>query len=308
MNQQTTNQLLMIRPSCFYTNEQTARNNYFQQQTDENQRSTTAKAQQEFDGFVDELRSHGVKVFVWQDPEEPQTPDALFPNNWISFHNPQTLVTYPMYAVNRQMEVSNAPIKFLESKGLLFANKLDFTSHISSNIFLEGTGSMVLDRINQIAYCARSERTNSILIDMFCQKMGYSAVVFSSLQSVNGQRQPIYHTNVMMSVGLDFAMVCLDSVDDINERNILIGSLEKSGKKIIELTEDQIHQFAGNVLELQSVSGNRLLAMSSSAYYALTDSQKEEISSKLTMVHSPLPTIERLGGGSARCMMAELFT
>jgi hypothetical protein len=308
MNQQTTNQLLMIRPSCFYTNEQTARNNYFQQQTDENQRSTTAKAQQEFDGFVDELRSHGVKVFVWQDPEEPQTPDALFPNNWISFHNPQTLVTYPMYAVNRQMEVSNAPIKFLESKGLLFANKLDFTSHISSNIFLEGTGSMVLDRVNQIAYCARSERTNSILIDMFCQKMGYSAVVFSSLQSVNGQRQPIYHTNVMMSVGLDFAMVCLDSVDDINERNILIGSLEKSGKKIIELTEDQIHQFAGNVLELQSVSCNRLLAMSSTAYYALTDSQKEEISSKLTMVHSPLPTIERLGGGSARCMMAELFT
>ena len=308
MNQQTTNQLLMIRPSCFYTNEQTARNNYFQQQTDENQRSTTAKAQQEFDGFVDELRSHGVKVFVWQDPEEPQTPDALFPNNWISFHNPQTLVTYPMYAVNRQMEVSNAPIKFLESKGLLFANKLDFTSHISSNIFLEGTGSMVLDRVNQIAYCARSERTNSILIDMFCQKMGYSAVVFSSLQSVNGQRQPIYHTNVMMSVGLDFAMVCLDSVDDINERNILIGSLEKSGKKIIELTEDQIHQFVGNVLELQSVSGNRLLAMSSTAYYALTDSQKEQISSKLTMVYSPLPTIERLGGGSARCMMAELFT
>ena len=308
MNQQTTNQLLMIRPSCFYTNEQTARNNYFQQQTDENHRSTTAKAQQEFDGFVDELRSHGVKVFVWQDPEEPQTPDALFPNNWISFHNPQTLVTYPMYAVNRQMEVSNAPIKFLESKGLLFANKLDFTSHISSNIFLEGTGSMVLDRVNQIAYCARSERTNSILIDMFCQKMGYSAVVFSSLQSVNGQRQPIYHTNVMMSVGLDFAMVCLDSVDDINERNILIGSLEKSGKKIIELTEDQIHQFAGNVLELQSVSGNRLLAMSSTAYYALTDSQKEQISSKLTMVYSPLPTIERLGGGSARCMMAELFT
>ena len=308
MNMQTTDQLLMIRPSCFYTNEQTARNNYFQKQTDESKRYTTAKAQQEFDDFVDELRSHGVKVYVWQDPEEPQTPDALFPNNWISFHNPQTLVTYPMYAVNRQMEVSNAPIKFLESKGLLFANKLDFTSHISSNVFLEGTGSMVLDRVNKIAYCARSERTNPILIDMFCQKMGYSAVVFSSLQSVNGQRKPIYHTNVMMSVGLDFALVCLDSVDDIDERNVLIRSLEKSGKKIIELTEDQIHQFAGNVLELQSVSGNRLLAMSSSAYYALTDSQKEEISSKLTMVHSPLPTIERLGGGSARCMMAELFT
>ena len=167
---------------------------------------------------------------------------------------------------------------------------------------------MVLDRVNKIAYCARSERTNPILIDMFCQKMGYSAVVFSSLQSVNGQRQPIYHTNVMMSVGLDFALVCLDSVDDTNERNVLIRSLEKSEKKIIELTEDQIHQFAGNVLELQSASGNRLLAMSSTAYFALTDSQKEEFSSNLTMLHSPLPTIERLGGGSARCMMAELFT
>jgi len=308
MNMQTTDQLLMIRPSCFYTNEQTARNNYFQKQTDECQRSTTAKAQQEFDDFVGELRSHGVKVYVWQDPEEPQTPDALFPNNWVSFHNPLTLVTYPMYAVNRQMEVSNAPIKFLESKGLFFTKKLDFTSHISSNVFLEGTGSMVLDRVNKIAYCARSERTNPILIDMFCQKMGYSAVVFSSLQSVNGQRKPIYHTNVMMSVGLDFALVCLDSVDDTNERNVLIRSLEKSEKKIIELTEDQIHQFAGNVLELQSASGNRLLAMSSTAYFALTDSQKEEFSSNLTMLHSPLPTIERLGGGSARCMMAELFT
>ena len=308
MNMQTTDQLLMIRPSCFYTNEQTARNNYFQKQTDESQPSTTAKAQQEFDDFVDELRSHAVKVYVWQDPEEPQTPDALFPNNWVSFHNPLTLVTYPMYAVNRQMEVSNAPIKFLESKGLFFTKKLDFTSHISSNVFLEGTGSMVLDRVNKIAYCARSERTNPILIDMFCQKMGYSAVVFSSLQSVNGQRKPIYHTNVMMSVGLDFALVCLDSVDDTNERNVLIRSLEKSEKKIIELTEDQIHQFAGNVLELQSASGNRLLAMSSTAYFALTDSQKEEFSSNLTMLHSPLPTIERLGGGSARCMMAELFT
>ena len=308
MNMQTTDQLLMIRPSCFYTNEQTARNNYFQKQTDESQRSTTAKAQQEFDDFVDELLSHGVKVYVWQDPEEPQTPDALFPNNWVSFHNPLTLVTYPMYAVNRQMEVSNAPIKFLESKGLFFTKKLDFTSYISSNVFLEGTGSMVLDRVNKIAYCARSERTNPILIDMFCQKMGYSAVVFSSLQSVNGQRKPIYHTNVMMSVGLDFALVCLDSVDDTNERNVLIRSLEKSEKKIIELTEDQIHQFAGNVLELQSASGNRLLAMSSTAYFALTDSQKEEFSSNLTMLHSPLPTIERLGGGSARCMMAELFT
>ncbi len=307
MNKQTTDQLLMIRPSCFYTNEQTATNNYFQQQTQENQGATTAKAQQEFDGFVSELRSHGVAVYVWQDSIEPNTPDALFPNNWISFHNPKTIVTYPMYAVNRQMEVSKAPIEFLESKGFLFSNQIDFTSFISSNLYLEGTGSMVLDRVNQIAYCARSERTNPILIDMFCQKMGYRAVVFSSFQSVNGQRQPIYHTNVMMSIGLDFAVICLDSIDETQERNALIHSLETTGKTIIELTEEQIHQFAGNVLELQSNKGDRLLAMSTSAFDALTDSQKSALSSKLTMVHSPLPTIERLGGGSARCMMAELF-
>ena len=307
MNKQTTDQLLMIRPSCFYTNEQTATNNYFQQQTQENQGATTAKAQQEFDGFVSELRSHGVAVYVWQDATEPNTPDALFPNNWISFHNPKTIVTYPMYAVNRQMEVCKAPIEFLESKEFLFSNQIDFTSFISSNLYLEGTGSMVLDRVNQIAYCARSERTNPILIDMFCQKMGYTAVVFSSFQSVNGQRQPIYHTNVMMSVGLDFAVVCLDSIDETKDRNVLIHSLETTGKTIIELTEEQIHHFAGNVLELQSNKGDRLLAMSTSAFDALTDSQKSALSSKLTMVHSPLPTIERLGGGSARCMMAELF-
>ena len=307
MNKQTTDQLLMIRPSCFYTNEQTAINNYFQHQTQENQVTTTVKAQQEFDDFVSELRFHGVVVHVWQDLIEPNTPDALFPNNWISFHKPKTIVTYPMYAVNRQMEVSKAPIEFLESKGFLFSNQIDFTSFISSNLFLEGTGSMVLDRVNQIAYCARSERTNPILIDKFCQKMGYRAVVFSSFQSVKRKRQLIYHTNVMMSIGLDFAMVCLDSIDETKERNALIHSLETTGKTIIELTEEQIHQFAGNVLELQSNNGDRLLAMSTSAFDALTDSQKSALSSKLTMVHSPLTTIERLGGGSARCMMAELF-
>ena len=307
MNRQTTDQLLMIRPSCFYANEQTAKNNYFQFQTNESLVTTTAKAQQEFDDFVSELRSHGVVVYVWQDTPEPSTPDALFPNNWISFHIPKTIVTYPMNAVNRQMEVSKAPIEFLESKGFLFSNQIDFTSFTSLNLYLEGTGSMVLDRVNQIAYCARSERTNPTLIDMFCQKMGYSAVVFSSFQSVNGQRQPIYHTNVMMNVGIDFAMVCLDSIDDTQELNALIHSLETTGKTIIELTEEQIHQFAGNVLELQSNNGNRLLAMSSSAFDALTNYQKAVLSSKLTIMHSPLPTIERLAGGSARCMMAELF-
>ena len=307
MIKQTTNQLLMIRPSCFYTNEQTASNNYFQQQTQESQDATTTRAQQEFDSFVKELRLHGVTVYVWQDTIEPNTPDSLFPNNWISFHNPKTIVTYPMYANNRQMEVNKAPIEFLESKGFLFSNQIDLTSFISSSQYLEGTGSLVLDRVNQITYCALSERTSPILIDMFCKKMGYKSVVFSSFQSVKGQRKPIYHTNVMMSVGVDFAVVCLDSIDETDERNDLIHSLENTGKTIILLTEEQIHQFAGNILELKSNNGDRLLAMSTSAFNALTETQKAELSEKLTILHSPLNTIERLGGGSARCMMAELF-
>ena len=296
----------MIKPNKFRSNELTETDNVFQvnKTVDE---MVSKEVIYEFENLKNTLISNGIKVFSFDDDSEFDTPDAVFPNNWISFHNPKTIVTYPMYAVNRQMEVSKAPIEFLESKGFLFSNQIDFTSFISSNLYLEGTGSMVLDRVNQIAYCARSERTNPILIDMFCQKMGYTAVVFSSFQSVNGQRQPIYHTNVMMSIGLDFAVVCLDSIDVTQERNALIRSLETNGKTIIELTEEQIHQFAGNVLELQSNKGDRLLAMSTSAFDALTDSQKSALSSKLTMVHSPLPTIERLGGGSARCMIAELF-
>ena len=219
---QTTDKLLMIRPDCFYTNEQTATNNYFQERTKDNRQSTTIKAQQEFDEFVDVLKANGVKVYVWQDAKEPITPDALFPNNWISFHNPSTLISYPMFAPNRQLEVSDAPIKFLASNGFSFNNKIDFTSHISSNRFLEGTGSMVLDRVNKIAYCARSERTNEELIDLFCKEMGYTSFVFSSFQTVNGQRKPIYHTNVMMSIATSFCVICLEAITDLSEKEIVV--------------------------------------------------------------------------------------
>ena len=304
---QTTDKLFMIRPDCFYKNEQTAINNYFQKRTNNNKQSTTIRAQKEFDDFVDVLKVNGVKVYVWQDAKEPITPDAIFPNNWISFHNPSTLVSYPMFAPNRQLEVNDAPIEFLASNGFSFNNKIDFTPHISSNRFLEGTGSMVLDRVNKIAYCARSERTNEELINLFCKEMGYTSFVFSSFQTVNGQRKPIYHTNVMMSIGLDFAMVCLQSVDDPDDRNTLIDYLNKTGKRILELNEDQIQQFAGNALELKSDNAERLLALSSRGYHALTSTQIEELSDQLKIIHSPLSTIELLGGGSARCMMAEIF-
>lgn len=305
---QTTDKLLMIRPACFYSNDQTATNNYFQQQTNESKVSTTEKAQQEFDDFVGVLQKNGVSVYVWHDSKEPLTPDALFPNNWISFHSPSTLITYPMFATNRQQEVSDAPIEFLASKGFSFKNRIDLTPHLSSNLFLEGTGSMILDRIHRIAYCARSERTNSYLLDLFCKEMGYQSVVFSSFQNVHGQRKPIYHTNVMMSIGIDFALVCLDAIDDVGERNLLMDHLNQTGKTIIALCEEQIQQFTGNALELKSDKNERLLAISTRGYQALTRSQKEELSDQLKIIHSPLPTIEQLGGGSARCMMAEIFS
>ena len=304
---QSTSHIFMVRPSVFYGNPQTATNNYFQQMTLENTATTTRKAQAEFDDLVSVLRAAGVQVSVWQDEADSDTPDAVFPNNWVSFHHPATRVIYPMFAPNRRLEIRSAPLQMLESQGFEMAVTHDFSDFATKGLFLEGTGSMVLDRIHKKAYCALSERCHRELVDLFCDRMGYEAVVFYAYQSYQNQRMPIYHTNVMMCVGTDFAVVCLDSVDHATEREMLLQSLQDDGKEVIAISEAQVHAFAGNMMEVCNTDGKRFVVMSKSAYESLTTRQIQQLEQYVTLLHSALETIESLGGGSARCMMAAVF-
>ena len=297
--------IVMVRPFRFRKNEQTATNNFYQKNV-ANTENTTATAQAEFDAFVVVLRQHGVRVTVYQDPGLYDTPDALFPNNWVSFHPGGAAYFYPMYAKNRRLERSTALLDQLTAEGAPYTVKDDWSAYEVAAKFLEGTGSMVLDRDNKIAYAALSERTHPEVLKVFCDTLGYTAVTFTANQTVEGKRLPIYHTNVMMSVGPSFALVCLDSIDALKERAQLLDSLEDSNKEVIQLSEVQIEQFAGNALTLQGSNGP-ILVLSSAGYNALTNKQLTRIQSHAKIVHSPLPVIEHCGGGSARCMMAELF-
>jgi hypothetical protein len=304
---QSSSHVFMVRPSVFYGNPETATNNFFQRTTAENKTATTRKAQDEFDGLVKVLRAAGVHVYVWQDEENSETPDAIFPNNWISFHYPRTQVLYPMYAPNRRLEIRHEPLQMLADLGFQADTRHDFSSYANKSIFLEGTGVMVLDRIHKKAYCALSERCNKELVDLFCEYMGYKAVVFTAFQTHQNKRLPIYHTNVMMCIGTTFAVVCLDAVDDTNERNALLQSLLNDGKDVITISEAQTNAFAGNMMEVCNADGSFFVVMSDSAFNILSVNQKKQLEQHVTILHSPLTTIEQLGGGSARCMMAELF-
>ncbi len=297
--------IVMVRPFRFRKNEQTATNNFYQKNISSTD-DTTALAQAEFDAFVAVLRQHGVRVTVYQDPGLHDTPDALFPNNWVSFHPGGAAYFYPMYAKNRRLERNTALLDQLTAEGAPYTVKADWSSYEAAAKFLEGTGSMVLDRDNKIAYAALSERTHPEVLKVFCDTLGYTAVSFTANQTVEGRRLPIYHTNVMMSIGPGFALVCLDAIDASKERTQLLESLEGSNKEVILLSEPQIEQFAGNALTLQGSNGP-ILVLSSSGYNALTNTQLTRIQAHAKIVHSPLQVIEQCGGGSARCMMAELF-
>lgn len=299
--------VLMVRPYQFHKNEETAQNNYYQK--DAQQQSSdvlTLAAQKEFDGLVHQLRQAGITVIVHQDTNEFVTPDSLFPNNWVSFHPENEVILYPMYAVNRRKERNPKIWDSLASEGVSIKVKQDYSLLEEDNIFLEGTGSMVLDRANRIAYAAISERTHLKLFVQFCADHDYKAHAFHSYQTVATQRLPIYHTNVMMSIGPTFATVGLETIDVMAERELLIQRLTQSGKAIIPLTEAQINQFAGNMLTLIGTDGP-ILVMSSAAYYSLTAQQKAQLEKHAQLIHSPLDTIEHCGGGSARCMLAEIF-
>jgi hypothetical protein len=305
---QTTNSILMIRPVAFRMNEQTAVNNYYQKVIDGLLPATVnAKAQQEFDDFVIKLRAVGVKVIVVNDTLNPDTPDSIFPNNWVSFHENGDAAMYPMFAENRRAERREEILDQLEEEGFKIENIVDYTSAEEDGYFLEGTGSLLLDRANQKAYCALSPRADEELFIEFCEDFDYAPVIFEAFQTVDGERKLIYHTNVMMCLGESFAVICSECIDDKKERKMVLDNLKEDGKEIILITEAQVNNFAGNMLEVRGADNARYLIMSAAAHQSLTDKQIAQLEKHATILSSSLDTIEACGGGSARCMMAEIF-
>jgi len=305
--QQTTNTILMIRPVNFRMNEQTAVNNYFQEDLDIKNAEINIKAQEEFDAFVAKLRSVGVNVIVEQDDILLDTPDSIFPNNWVSFHANGDIAKYPMFAENRRRERRDEVFIRLEQEGFKIENIIDYTSAEHEGVFLEGTGSILMDRVNRKAYCALSPRADEELFIEFCEDFEYTPVIFTANQTVEGKRLEIYHTNVMMCLAENFAVICLDTIDDKKERKNVVKHLKQDGKEIISITEAQMHQFAGNMLQLRGENEQRYLVMSEAAHKSLTKSQIASIEKHCSIISSSLETIETCGGGSARCMMAEVF-
>jgi hypothetical protein len=298
---QTTSHILMIRPSHFNYNLETAVNNSFQINSGDH--LVPVKALQEFDRFVQVLEHQGIDVTVVQDTAEPYTPDSIFPNNWISFHSDGTICLYPMFAENRRRERKPSVLNAIASKFEL-TNTVDFTEQEERELYLEGTGSMVLDRENKIAYACLSVRTNENVLQQFCDEMGYTPIVFEALDA---EGFPIYHTNVMMCVADRFVVVCLDSISNEAEKENLVAAILATCKVIIPISIDQMNHFAGNMLQVENKLGTKYLVMSTQAFRSLTDDQFEHINSFNEILHSDISTIETSGGGSARCMMAEVF-
>jgi hypothetical protein len=297
---QATNHLLMIRPVAFKFNEQTAENNKFQQASA--QGNVHEQALKEFDDFVALLRSNGVEVTVVDDTLQPETPDSIFPNNWVSFHSTGEVILYPMFSENRRAERRT---DILDKLGEQFKIEkvTDLSTHEAQDIFLEGTGSLVLDRDNNLAYACLSFRTNKIALEKFCEATGYDAVVFNAVDATGF---PIYHTNVMMCIGDKFVVVCYDSIPDDSERENLAMSFKATRKEVISISFDQMNQFAGNMLQVKNNKGESLLVMSAQAYLSLNKNQIERLTKYAKLIYSSLNTIEANGGGSARCMLAEV--
>ena len=306
MKKQITNTVLMVRPVRFRMNEETVVNNYFQEEMDLKNEEINRQAQQEFDAFVHKLREVGVKVIGVDDIYEQNTPDSVFPNNWITFHQNGNVAIYPMFAENRRRERREDILDKVEEEGFLIENVYDYTDAEQENIFLEGTGAMVLDRVHRKAYCALSPRADEELFIEFCEDFEYTPVIFKAYQKVDGKQVPIYHTNVMMALGENFAVVCLDTITDKSERKNLLHHLKEDKKEFISITPEQMCQYAGNMLQVQG-KDSTYLVMSDAAYNALTPQQIQTIEKYTQILHSNLETIETCGGGSARCMLAEVF-
>ena len=306
MKKQITDTVLMIRPVRFRTNEETIVNNYFQKGINITQEEINRKAQQEFDMLVQKLKEVGVHVIQVEDIYEQDTPDSIFPNNWISFHNNGDVAIYPMFAENRRRERREDILDIVEEAGFEIENVFDYTEAEDEGIFLEGTGAMVLDRIHRKAYCALSPRASEELFIEFCEDFEYTPVIFRAFQKTDGELKPIYHTNVMMALGRTFAIVCLDTIEDKKERKNVLNHLKEDKKEIITISREQVDYYAGNMLEIKGKE-HSYLVMSQTAYQSLTPQQIEAIERHTQILYSDLSTIEICGGGSARCMLAEVF-
>ncbi len=297
----TTSRLLMIRPVNFTFNEETAVNNAFQVNIAAD--DTQLKALAEFDAFVQVLRDNGVDVLVVNDTPSPVTPDSIFPNNWISFHADGSIVLYPMFAANRRAERKPSVISQLRGH-FMVRDVIDLSAWEDKGLFLEGTGSMVLDRDRHLAYACLSPRTDESVMDEFCNRLGYSAVLF---HANDASGSPIYHTNVLMCVADHYVVICLESIAGREERDRISTTIRSSGKELIPISLAQLSQFAGNMLQVKNQEGQPLLVMSTRAFGSLSSEQLERLNAFNRIVHSSLATIETNGGGSARCMIAEVF-
>jgi len=304
MKHQITDTILMVRPANFGYNQETAVNNSFQtEEGSENKSAISEQALVEFDHMVKQLEDAGVNVIVIYDTPDPVKPDAIFPNNWISLHANKSVITYPMFAANRRLEKREDIVSMLEEK-YEYNRRFTFDFYEAEDSFLEGTGSMILDRPNKIVYACISPRTNVKVLDKFCVLMNYQKVIFHALDDDNKQ---IYHTNVMMALGVDFVVICLDSIADPKERSIVEEKFKATNKQVVDITTAQMNQFAGNMMQVRTSGGEKVLVLSQAAYNSLKARQIKQLESLTKVLPIDISTIEKYGGGSVRCMMAEVF-
>ena len=307
---QITNSILMVRPVQFRLNEETAVNNYYQNQQFHKEiknAEANKRAQDEFDAFAKALQDNGINLIIFNDDEKFDTPDSVFPNNWLSTHDDGTATLYPMFAENRRLERRPEVLELLEQNGFEIKEVMDYTAAEDEGYFLEGTGSILLDRVNKRAYCSISPRADEELFIEFCEDFEYTPVVFTAYQTVNNARLPIYHTNVMMALGEEYAIICLKAIDSKAESKAVVKHLKACRKEIINITEAQVESFAGNMIQVLNNEGKKFLIMSDQAYQSLNKDQIRKLEKYNDIIHPDIKTIETLGGGSVRCMLCEVF-
>lgn len=304
---QTTSTILMVRPAKFGFNSQTALTNIYQQNDERSEVDVEETARLEFDQFVALLRDQGVTVIVKEDTSEPVKPNAVFPNNWFSTHPDGRLILYPMNSENRRLERRKDFVEDLISDGFKVSEIIDLSFFEENGQYLEGTGSMVMDHEAKLIFACYSDRTHPIPLDYLGKLLGYKVIGFHANQEVNGEQVPVYHTNVMMHIGTDLAVICLDSISNTSEKQVVKNALIQAGKKVVPITAKQKFNFAGNMLEVRNAKDEKFTVMSQSALESLNEGQIQLIEKYTTIIGAPIFTIEKLGGGSARCMMAEIF-